>query len=77
MILRQGMTFACAGILVGLAGGVALTRLIAGLLFHVSAYDIATFSGVATLLLCVALVACFFPALKATRVQPMEALRTE
>lgn len=77
MILRQGMTFAFAGILVGLAGGVALTRLMASLLFHVSAYDITTFSGVASLLLCVALAACFFPALKATRVQPMEALRAE
>lgn len=77
MILRQGMTLACAGILLGLAGGLALTRLMASLLFHVSAYDIATFSAVALLLLCVALAACFFPARKATRVQPMEALRVD
>lgn len=77
MILRQGMTLACVGIVVGLAGGVALTRLMASLLFHVSAYDLNTFSAVAGLLLCVALAACFFPALKATRVQPMEALRVD
>lgn len=77
MILRQGMILASAGILVGLAGGVALTRLMASLLFHVSAYDLNTFSAVAGLLLCVALAACIFPALKATRVQPMEALRVD
>lgn len=77
MILRQGMTLAGAGILLGLAGAVVLTRLMATLLFHVSAYDVATFAGVAFMLLCVALAACIFPALKATRVQPMEALRVE
>jgi predicted permease len=77
LILRQGLTLACVGILLGLAGGVALTRLMASLLFHVSAYDLNTFSAVAGLLLCVALAACLFPALKATRVQPMEALRVD
>lgn len=77
MILRQGMILACAGILLGLAGALALTRFMASLLFRVGAYDVATFSGVASVLLCVALAACFFPALKATRVQPIEALRVE
>jgi ABC-type antimicrobial peptide transport system permease subunit len=77
MILRQGMILACAGILLGLAGAVALTRLMASLLFHVNALDLATFSAVASLLLCVALAACTFPALKAMHVQPMEALRVD
>ncbi|HTW81861.1 MAG TPA: ABC transporter permease [Terracidiphilus sp.] len=77
MIFRQGMFLACAGIGLGLAAAAMLTRLMASLLFHVSAYDIATFSGVASLLLCVAVAACVFPALKATRVQPMEALRVD
>ncbi|HEY6490789.1 MAG: ABC transporter permease [Terracidiphilus sp.] len=77
MILRQGMLLACVGILLGLASAVALTRLMASLLFRVSAYDLVTFSSVATLLLGVALAACVLPALKATRVPPMEALRAE
>jgi predicted permease len=77
MILRQGMLLASAGIVLGLAGAAVLTRLMASLLFHVSAYDVATFSAVASLLLGVALTACVFPALKATRVQPMQALRVE
>jgi ABC-type antimicrobial peptide transport system permease subunit len=77
MILRQGMSLACAGIVLGLAAAAMLTRLMASLLFHVSAYDLNTFSAVAGLLLCVALAACLFPALKATRVQPMEALRVD
>jgi predicted permease len=75
MILRQGMFLACAGIVLGLAGAAVLTRLMAALLFHVSVYDAATFCFVTSLLLFVALAACLFPALKATRVQPMEALR--
>jgi predicted permease len=77
MIFRQGMFLACAGIGLGLAAAAMLTRLMARLLFHVSAYDMATFSGVASLLLCVAVAACVFPALKATRVHPMEALRVD
>jgi ABC-type antimicrobial peptide transport system permease subunit len=77
MILRQGLTLVCVGILLGLAGGMALTRLMVSLLFHVSAHDLNTFVAVAGLLLCVALAACLFPALKATRVQPMEALRVD
>jgi predicted permease len=77
MIFRQGMLLASFGILVGLAGAVMLTRLMSGLLFHVSPYDLATFSGVAALLLGVALAACFFPAFKAIRVEPIEALRVE
>ena len=77
MILRQGMLLASTGIVLGLAGAALLTRLMASLLFHVSAYDIATFFAVASLLLGVALTACVFPALKATRVQPMQALRVE
>jgi predicted permease len=77
MILRQGLLLACAGIALGLAGATLLTRLMASLLFHVSAYDFVTFSAVASLLLCVAVAACILPARKAMRVEPMQALRVD
>ena len=77
MILRQGVSLACAGIVLGMLGAALLTRLMASFLFHVGVYDVATFSGVTALLLCVALAACIVPAIKATRVQPMEALRVD
>ena len=77
MILRQGMFLACAGILLGITGAALLTRLMESLLFHVSIHDAVTFSSVTSLLLGVALASCLFPALKATRVQPMEALRVD
>ncbi|HTB98517.1 MAG TPA: ABC transporter permease [Terracidiphilus sp.] len=77
LILRQGMLLACVGIFLGLSGAILLTRLMASLLFHVSAYDGVTFCGVASLLLCVALAACVFPARKAMRVEPMQALRVD
>jgi ABC-type antimicrobial peptide transport system permease subunit len=77
MILRQGLLLACAGIALGLAGAIVLTRLMASLLFHVSAYDFVTFSAVASLLLCVAVAACILPARKAMRVEPMQALRVD
>ncbi len=77
MILRQGILLACAGIALGLAGAALLTRLMASLLYHVSAYDMATFAAVALLLLAIAVTACVFPALKAMRVEPMQALRVD
>ena len=65
------------GIVVGVAGALALTRLIAGLLYGVGASDPGTFVAVAILLSLVALLACYLPARRAARVGPMLALRYE
>jgi putative ABC transport system permease protein len=77
MIVKQGGTLIFVGLVIGLAGAYALTRLIASLLFGVTAKDPFTFGAVAVLLAIVALLACYVPALRATKVDPMEALRHE
>src|SRR5215213_9012807 len=77
MIVKQGGLLIGLGFTVGLAGAFALTRLLASLLFGVTAKDPWTFGAVAVLLAIVALLACYLPALRATRVDPMEALRCE
>jgi predicted permease len=77
MVLRQGMELAFAGIVIGLIGAFALTRVMAGLLFDVSTLDIATFSAVPVGLALTAAVAVLLPALRATRVDPVVALRDE
>ena len=77
LVVRQGMELAAIGILVGLAGAAALTRVMASLLFGVSATDALTFSAVAALLAAVAFAATVIPARRATRVDPMVALREE
>jgi predicted permease len=77
MVVRQGMELSAVGILGGLAGAAALTRVMASLLFGVSATDAATFAAVPGLLAVVAFAATAIPALRATRVDPIIALREE
>jgi len=77
LVVRQGLVLAGAGIAIGLAGAHALTRLLSRLLDRVNATDPLTFAGVTGLLAVVALAATFLPAWRATRVEPVTALRCE
>ena len=77
LVMFQGMKLACAGAVIGLTASLMLTRLMASLLFGVSPADPLTFAGVALLLFAVALLACYIPARRAMRVDPMVALRHE
>jgi putative ABC transport system permease protein len=77
MVVRNGMSLAVIGIVAGLAGAIAMTRLLANLLFGVSPTDVVTFSLVTLGLLLVALLACYIPARRATKVDPLIALRSE
>jgi len=77
LVVRQGMTLVVIGVLLGLAGAFTLSRVLSSLLFEVTAKDPATYAVVAVLLALVALLACYLPARRATRVDPLVALRYE
>jgi predicted permease len=77
LVVRQGMALALAGVTIGLAAAFLLTRLIRSLLFGVDAFDPFTFAGISLLLAIVTLLACYIPAQRAARIDPLISLRCE
>jgi putative ABC transport system permease protein len=77
LIIKQGMILGIAGIVIGLILSFVLTRVLASQLYGVSSTDAVTFATISLLLMFVALIACYIPALRATKVDPMIAVRYE
>jgi putative ABC transport system permease protein len=77
LVLKQGFWLTMVGVLLGLAAAFALTRLLSGLLFGVGAVDAMTFATISVLLVIVSLLACYLPARRAMRIDPLSALRYE
>jgi putative ABC transport system permease protein len=77
LVIRQGMVLTIAGLLVGIAVGLAATRVMTDMLFGVTATDAVTFVSAGVLLVIVAFLACYVPARRATKVDPLVALRYE
>jgi len=77
LVIRQGMMLTFSGLLIGIAGGLAVTRVMNEMLFGVTATDAVTYVSVGGLLVVVALLACYVPARRATKVDPLTALRYE
>lgn len=77
MVMREGMALALAGLAIGLGAAAGLSRFAASLLYGVRPTDPVTYAGIALLLVGITALACFVPAWRAGRVDPMEALRAE
>jgi putative ABC transport system permease protein len=77
MVTEQGLKLTLVGLALGMAGAFALTRVMAPLLYGVTPADPLTFTMISSSLVCVALLACWIPARRATKVDPMIALRCE
>jgi ABC-type antimicrobial peptide transport system permease subunit len=77
LVFRHGMLLSLGGVALGMGGAFAVTRFMASMLFNVRANDPATFAAVSGLLILVALAACGIPALRAVRVDPLVAIRSE
>jgi putative ABC transport system permease protein len=77
LVLKQGLALTIVGVLLGLVAAFGLTRLLSGLLFGVAAFDVTTFASISLLLVAVSLLACYLPARRAMRIDPLRALRYE
>jgi putative ABC transport system permease protein len=77
MVLKEGAWLAIAGTLIGLGGAYLVGRAMQSTLYGVGAFDVSALVGVSALLLAAALLACWFPARRASRIEPLEALRYE
>jgi putative ABC transport system permease protein len=77
LVLGQALTLTLAGVVLGVAGGLAVTRTMRSLLFAIEPTDVVTFASVPLLLIAVAMLACYLPARRAMRVDPLIALRAE
>jgi ABC-type antimicrobial peptide transport system permease subunit len=77
MVIRQGLRLALIGVAIGIAGALALMQFLSGLLYGVRPTDPLTFIGVSLTLTAVGLAACYIPGRRATKIDPMEALRYE
>jgi ABC-type antimicrobial peptide transport system permease subunit len=77
LVLKKGMMLALLGVVIGVAGAFALTRLMSSLLYEVSTSDPLTYAGISLVLLVVAFCACYLPARRATKIDPLVALTYE
>jgi putative ABC transport system permease protein len=77
MVVREGMTLVAAGLVIGLPAAFATTRLLSSVLFDVTAHDATSFAAATVMLCAVALAACGVPAFRASRINPIAALRID